>query len=113
MGKLYDRLQKQLKSEEYKKDAEDCLKIYEKLKEMNDGKVWESSWNPLTKVTFVGTYPNSERIYKPRQEGYVFLKGIEEKKEREAGVRYISLQMAIMSHLSDAQEILGMWKHEV
>lgn len=105
MGKLYDLLQKQLKSEEYKKDAEDCLKIYEKLKEMNNGKVWESSWNPLTAVNFVGTYPNSERIYKPSQEGYVFLKGIEEKKEREAGVRYISVQMAIMSHLSDAQEI--------
>lgn len=108
MGKLYDRLQKQLKSEEYKKDAEDCLKIYEKLKEMNNGKVWESSWNPLTTVKFVGTYPNSERIYKPSQEGYVFLKGIEEKKEREAGVRYISVQMAIMSHLSDAQELIQM-----
>ena len=108
MGKLYDRLQKQLKSEEYKKDAEDCLKIYEKLKEMNNGKVWESSWNPLTTVKFVGTYPNSERIYKPSQEGYVFLKGIEEKKEREAGVRYISAQMAIMSHLSDCQEMLSL-----
>ncbi len=108
MGKLYDRLQKQLKSEEYKKDAEDCLKIYEKIKEMNNGKVWESSWNPLTTVKFVGTYPNSERIYKPSQEGYVFLKGIEEKKEREAGVRYISVQMAIMSHLSDAQELIQM-----
>lgn len=107
MGKLYDRLQKQLKSEECKKDAEDCLKIYEKLKEMNDGKVWESSWNLLTTVKFVGTYPNSERIYKPSQEGYVFLKGIEEKKEREAGVRYISVQMAIMSHLSDAQDLLN------
>lgn len=36
----------------------------------------------------------------------MFLKGIEEKlKEREAGVRYISVQMAIMSHLSDAQEM--------
>jgi len=107
MGKLYDRLQKQLKSEEYKKDAEDCLKIYEKLKEMNNGKVWESSWNPLTTVKFVGTYPNSERIYKPSQEGYVFLKGIEEKKEREAGVRYIPVQMAIMSHLSDAIEVMN------
>lgn len=115
MGKLYDRLQKQLKSEEYKKDAEDCLKIYEKLKEMNNGKVWESSWNPLTTIKFVGTYPNSERIYKPSQEGYVFLKGIEEKKEREAGVRYISVQMAIMSHLSDAQELLeiGVLKQEI
>lgn len=115
MGKLYDRLQKQLKIEEYKQDAEDCLKIYEKLKEMNNGSVWESSWNPLTTVKFVGTYPNSERIYKPSQEGYVFLKGIEEKKEREAGVRYISVQMAIMSHLSDAQELLeiGVLKQDI
>ena len=72
---------------------------------MNNGKVWDSSWNPLTTVKFVGTYPNSERIYKPSQEGYVFLKGIEKKKEREAGVRYIPVQMAIMSHLSDVQEM--------
>ena len=50
MGKLYDRLQKQLKSEEYKKDAEDCLKIYEKLKEMNNGKVWDSDWRQLTTI---------------------------------------------------------------
>lgn len=107
MGKLYDRLQKQLKSEEYKKDVEDCLKIYEKLKEMNNGKVWESSWNPLTTVEFVGTYPNSKRIYKPSQEGYVFLKGIEEKKEREEGVHFIPVQMEIMSHLSDAQNLLN------
>lgn len=108
MGKLMNYLQKQLKSEgaKLKKDAEDCIKIYEELKEMNDGKVWESSWNTLTTVKFVGTYPNSERIYKPSKEGYVFLKGVEEKpKEREAGVRYISIQMAIMSHLSDAQEM--------
>lgn len=111
MGKLYDRLQKQLKSEEYKKDAEDCLKIYEKLKEINNGSVWKSSWNLLTTVKFKG-FPSDDRTYKPSQEGYVFLKGIEEKKEHEAGVRYISVQMAIMSHLSDAQEILSMWKHE-
>lgn len=31
-----------------------------------------------------------------------------EKKEREAGVRYISVQMVIMSHLSDAQELFQM-----
>lgn len=104
MGKLYDRLQKQLKSEEYKKDAEDCIKIYEKLKEMNNGSVWDTQWREMTKVSFVGNYPNTDKIYKPSEIGFVFLKGIEEKpKEREAGVRYISVQMAIMSHLSDAQ----------
>lgn len=101
-------LQKQLKSEDakIKKDAEDCIKIYEKLKEMNNGSVWDTQWREMTKVSFVGNYPNTDKIYKPSEIGFVFLKGIEEKpKEREAGVRYISVQMAIMSHLSDAQEM--------
>lgn len=104
MGKLYDRLQKQLKSEEYKKDAEDCLKIYEKLKEINNGSVWDTQWRTLVDAHFKG-FPSDERTYKPTKMGYVFLKGIEEKKERKSGVRYISVQMAIMSHLSDAQEM--------
>ena len=103
MGKLYDKLQKQLKSEEYKKDAEDCLKIYEKIKEINDGQVWSSIWLPLTECKFKDSFPYE--IYKPSQEGYVFLKGIEKKTEREEGVRYISVQMAIISHLSDVQEM--------
>lgn len=42
MGRVSDYLQEQLKSEDakLKKDAEDCIKIYEKLKEINDGSVW-------------------------------------------------------------------------
>ena len=117
MGKLYDRLQKQLKSEEYKKDAEDCLKIYEKLKEMNNDSVWSLQWQQLVDTHFKG-FPSDDRRYKPSKMGYVFLKGIEKdnkKEEREAGVRYISVQMAIMSHLSDAQELLeiGVLKQEI
>lgn len=109
MGKLYNYLQKQLKSEDakLKKDAEDCLKIYEKLKEMNNGSVWSSQWQQLAKPKFKG-FPSDDRTYSPTSMGYVFLKGIEEKKERESGVRYISVQMAIMSHLSDAQELMLM-----
>ncbi|MGK2864674.1 MAG: hypothetical protein ACSLE0_22280 [Chitinophagaceae bacterium] len=42
MGKLMIRLQKQLKTE-YKKDAEDCIEIYNKLKEINDGHVWSGT----------------------------------------------------------------------
>lgn len=75
MGKLYDRLQEQLKSEEYKKEAEDCLKIYEKLKEIEDGKVWESSFYTLVYVTYIGTYPRT-KVYRPTKIGYLFLKGI-------------------------------------
>ena len=76
MGKLYNELQKQLKMPEHKKDAEDCIKIYDKLKEINNGSVWDSAWRVLTTVKFIGIYPNSIRIYKPREEGYVFLKGL-------------------------------------
>lgn len=114
MGKLMNYLQKQLKSEDakLKKDAEDCIKIYEKLKEMNNGSVWSSQWQQLATPKFK-SFPSDDRTYSPTAIGYVFLKGIEEKpKEREAGVRYISVQMAIMSHLSDAQEIYSMWKHD-
>ena len=75
MGKLYDRLQKQLKSEEFKKDAEDCLTIYEKLKELNNGSVWDSEWQLLVGVKFKG-FPSDERIYKPSKIGYIFLRGI-------------------------------------
>ena len=110
MGKLMNYLQKQLKSEDakLKKDAEDCIKIYEKLKEMNNGSVWSSQWQQLATPKFKG-FPSDDRTYSPTTMGYVFLKGIEEKpKEREAGVRYISVQMAIMSHLSDAQELMCM-----
>lgn len=111
MGKLMNYLQKQLKSEDekLKKDAEDCIKIYEKLKEMNNGSVWSSQWQQLATPKFKG-YPSYDRTYSPTTMGYVFLKGIEEEKpkeERGAGVRYISVQMAIMSHLSDAVEVLN------
>ena len=74
MGKLYNRLEKQLKTE-YKQDAEDCLKIYNTLKKRT-GHVWESAWNPLVTVEFLGNYPY-ERWYKPTSIGYIFLKGIE------------------------------------
>lgn len=109
MGKVLDYLQNQLKSEDakLKKDAEDCIKIYEKLKEINDGSVWGLQWQQLVNPKYKG-FPSDDRTYYPTNIGYVFLKGIEKdkpKEERKAGVRYISVQMAIMSHLSDAQEI--------
>ena len=112
MGKVLDYLQNQLKSEDakLKKDAEDCIKIYEKLKEINDGSVWGLQWQQLVNPKYKG-FPSDDRTYYPTNIGYVFLKGIEKdkpKEERKAGVRYISVQMAIMSHLSDAQELIQM-----
>lgn len=78
MGKLLERLEKQLKTD-YKQDAEDCLKIYNKLKEMNNGCVWESKWNFLVTTIFKG-FPSDERRFKPNDIGYIFLEGIKQQK---------------------------------
>ncbi len=75
MGKLLDRLEKQLETE-YKQDAEDCIKIYNKIKEIHNGHVWQSDWSPLVSTRFEGSYPNSKRIFKPTSVGYIFLKGL-------------------------------------
>jgi hypothetical protein len=74
MGKLRDRLEKQLLTE-YKQDAEDCIKIYDKLKEIEIGHVWQSGWNLLTDVIFKG-FPSDERRYKPSSTGIIFLNGL-------------------------------------
>lgn len=76
MGKLFDRLEKQLQTE-FRQDAEDCIKIYNKLKDMSNGHVWESNWNPLVRTEFEGF---NKRRFKPSSLGYVFLKGIENDK---------------------------------
>jgi hypothetical protein len=76
MGKLMDRLQKQLKLPKYKKDAEDCIKIYNWIKSTDkEGKVWNSRWAPLVDIKFKG-FPSDERTYKPNIIGYALLKGI-------------------------------------
>ena len=77
MGKIYGRLQKQLQVEEHREDAEDCIKIYNKLKEMNDGSVWSSDWQVLTTIGgWIGERPHAQMAYKPSKVGYVFLNGI-------------------------------------
>lgn len=80
MSKLYDALQDQLKTE-HKKEAEDCIKIYNALKAISREKygeehVWSSDWNVLTTTMLVGNFPNIKKMYKPSHIGKVFLKGI-------------------------------------
>lgn len=74
MGKLLNRLNKQLNTDS-KKDAEDCLRIYNHLRETT-GHVWESQWNVLVSTSFKGGYPNYERTFKPTSLGYAVLKGL-------------------------------------
>ena len=75
MGKLLNSLNAQLKTE-HKKSAEDCLKIYNYLKEINNGSVWASQWNSLVITNFEGSYPNSKRISKLNNIGILTLKGL-------------------------------------
>ena len=76
MGKLMDRLKAQLSDPEHKKDAEDCIKIYNWIKRTDkDGRVWSSRWEPLVDVTYKG-FPSDERTYKPNITGQTLLKGI-------------------------------------
>lgn len=80
MSKVYDTLQSQLKTK-YKKEAEDCIKIYNKLLEISKevyGKshVWQSDWTTLVTTKLVGTFPNVRKIHVPTAIGKVFLKGI-------------------------------------
>ncbi len=74
MGKLLTYLEKQLKTE-YKQDAEDCLLIYNKLKEMYNGSVWSSNWTPLVSTIFKG-FPSDDRRFEPTAIGRIFLKGL-------------------------------------
>lgn len=72
MDNLYDILQNQLNSK-YKKEAEDCIKIYNKLVEIDKDFVNGCWWNALTTpiirdLPYVG--------YKPSAIGKVFLKGV-------------------------------------
>lgn len=74
MGKVTDYLNKQLKTE-YKQDAKDCLKIYNKLLELDGKSVWSSQWQLLVDTKFKG-FPSDDRTFKPNKIGYIFLKGI-------------------------------------
>jgi len=76
MSRLVERLQKQLLIPEYKKNAEECIEIYNWIKSTDkDGRVWSSRWEPLVDVIFEG-FPSDKRIYKLNITGRTLLKGL-------------------------------------
>ena len=78
MGKtVKEYLKEQLKTQ-YKKDAENCLIIFNKLKEIDKGHVWTSKWRLLVNPIYKG-WPSDERRYKPTEIGYIFIEGIKNK----------------------------------
>lgn len=77
MGKLMNRLQAQLKETDNKKDAEECIEIYNWLKETT-GHVWGNSWQQLINVRFEGQFPYATKVYSLNEMGKTLLKGIKE-----------------------------------
>jgi len=76
MGKLMNHLTRQLKDPEHQQDAEECIEIYNWIKDTDkDGCVWSSRWTPLVDITFKG-YPSDIRRYKLNITGATLLKGI-------------------------------------
>lgn len=53
--------------------TQDCIKIYNKLKEIGEGKVWISCWNALTMPILDKSLPVLG--YQPNSVGKIFLKG--------------------------------------
>lgn len=66
------QLRTQLLSQ-YEKDAEDCIKIYQFLKELDHDNVDWVKWNMLVKVALRNT---RKWHYKPTKIGRTFLKGL-------------------------------------
>lgn len=69
-----NHLQKQVREAEHKKDAEECIEIYNWIKSTDkEGRVWSSRWEPLVNVSFEGW--NIKR-YKLNATGKILLEGI-------------------------------------
>ena len=78
MGKLRNNLEKQLNTK-HKEDAEDCIKIYDKLKELSNGHVWNSDWSALVSIEFSESFAkdtSKTKRYFPNKLGKIFLKCI-------------------------------------
>ena len=86
-GKLLTRLEKQLETE-FKKDAEECIKLYNYLKE-STGYVWDSEWRPLVHTT-IGVPPDG-RKYKPSEIGKLVLEALEHRDRKRMKQNLIAL----------------------
>ena len=69
-----NHLERQLKEPKHKKDAEECITVYNWLKDTDkEGRIWSSRWSPLVNVSFEGW--NIKR-YSLNVTGKTLLKGI-------------------------------------
>lgn len=76
-----ERLKEQLKTE-YKEDAEKVLVICDKLKELDNGHLWESQFNLLVETIYPYKYPDNRRRYKLTKIGELVYSGIMAEKNK-------------------------------
>lgn len=71
--KIIDTLKKQLTTDKGKEAAQ-CIKIYNKLMEIDDGHIWARTWQTLTEITHT---KKDFWGYMPSEVGEIFLNGLE------------------------------------
>jgi hypothetical protein len=83
MGKVKNRLDKQLEMPEYADDAKDCLIIFNYLMEVDKGHIWESRWTPLVRPLYIGICSNTTIVYRPTDLGRKVIDSLKSNKATE------------------------------
>lgn len=76
MTKIMSMLQEQHEIPEYRKETEDCIKIYNWIKEI-DSKSYRSKFSIFIETKLIGEFPKIKILYIPNKIGQTLLKGIE------------------------------------
>ena len=88
MGKIENELNKQMGVEGLEKQAQQCKAIYDKLKEMDGGHLWDGEWSVLVKVCSRRNSDGKVEFYRaPTAIGEIFLKGLATDKHQDSEKR--------------------------
>ena len=81
MAKLLDEIKKKMSNDKFKDDASKVLKIYNGLKNLDDGHIWSSKWRVLVSTTWRKIGDKCEKVYSPTTVGEIFIKGLSYEKD--------------------------------
>lgn len=73
---LSEELKEQMKHDAFHDDAIKCIKILEKLKELDSGHVWSSKWRILVDTAWRRIDGVLVKIMRPSDIGEIFLNGL-------------------------------------
>ena len=69
MSTLKEKLEAQCNLPKYAEDAKDCLLIHEYLIKTDKGHIWQSRWDPLVSICFIGSGTKEQKVYYPTDLG--------------------------------------------